>query len=906
MDSDMHIENEKSKKEQELEKYGVWVKSGPKDISEETEDTLDKETSFAESPLDQTSLDGNDSFSFDTLSEEQYAFDDTEDSPTSESAEQNFSETESNDFSMDDIQLDSSVFETQTEEADEFDGFSFPQEDPTFEDAIMNEETTEFDETETNEDSFSFSETTEDNIDASSAMPEIDSAIFEMDEPIFDEPETEPTGVFDDENLNTDTMHQIISNEEAVTDSLEDKSEEKSLLEKIALELSSLHSEFTSLKNEIESLKKDGVTLSASESESAINEAEESPIVQETENTGFYSTELEDESIALSGSELDNIIETAQFSEEEPVFNESIVEEEDKQTEETESEDTTESFETDSFDIQFDDGETIDFSDDMSEEAMTEPEPTNEESEPTDEQASTEIQPEEDDLCDIQFDDEPTIEQENDESGFFASDIEDESVALSGSELDDVLASANFSEEETESEETGFFSSDIEDESVALSGQELDNVLASTENNEETDDTNESGFFASDIEEESVALSGHELDDVLASANFSEEEPQDTMQNVSIDDDFSIDETEESVEEESTLDIDDIIEPDVSFSLSDTEEEDKLEDNASSAIEPEIFSTSDTKLEFENENLEEPELDNIQLPDTEDDFGDEIDIGLGDDIFVEADSAEDPIEPDFSHTNSAVSAEEESIVAEESIAEDGEEDSPFSFDDEIGFSTDTAVNEPSPTLSEDEFTDDQISIEDSLDDINMETEQEPEITEDVISYLQEEVPFNQLDDIKDEETDCDTPTETVFDSNQWDNDFVPSTLSDSDTDLNLDLNSEESNIILEEDEVTDSDNIEFSEEDSIEEEAADAFDEIIGDEEPHESLLQNASAVNEQLSKGIDFSQGVPQDLKFEIKSVLSYMDQLLESLPEDKITEFAQSEHFETYKKLFKELGLS
>ena len=47
-------------------------------------------------------------------------------------------------------------------------------------------------------------------------------------------------------------------------------------------------------------------------------------------------------------------------------------------------------------------------------------------------------------------------------------------------------------------------------------------------------------------------------------------------------------------------------------------------------------------------------------------------------------------------------------------------------------------------------------------------------------------------------------------------------------------------------------------------------------------------------------------DLKQEIKSVLSYMDQLLENLPEDKIAEFAQSEQFEAYKKLFKELGLA
>lgn len=50
----------------------------------------------------------------------------------------------------------------------------------------------------------------------------------------------------------------------------------------------------------------------------------------------------------------------------------------------------------------------------------------------------------------------------------------------------------------------------------------------------------------------------------------------------------------------------------------------------------------------------------------------------------------------------------------------------------------------------------------------------------------------------------------------------------------------------------------------------------------------------------------LPIELKDEIKSVLSYMDQLLESLPEEKIEEFAKSEHFEIYKKLFEELGIS
>lgn len=45
--------------------------------------------------------------------------------------------------------------------------------------------------------------------------------------------------------------------------------------------------------------------------------------------------------------------------------------------------------------------------------------------------------------------------------------------------------------------------------------------------------------------------------------------------------------------------------------------------------------------------------------------------------------------------------------------------------------------------------------------------------------------------------------------------------------------------------------------------------------------------------------------LKDELKAVLQYMDKLLASLPDDKIQEFAESEHFEVYKRLFEELGL-
>ena len=60
------------------------------------------------------------------------------------------------------------------------------------------------------------------------------------------------------------------------------------------------------------------------------------------------------------------------------------------------------------------------------------------------------------------------------------------------------------------------------------------------------------------------------------------------------------------------------------------------------------------------------------------------------------------------------------------------------------------------------------------------------------------------------------------------------------------------------------------------------------------------------LTSGEENKADIPDDLKNDVKSVLLYMDQLLENLPEEKIMEFAKSEQFTTYKKLFSELGLS
>jgi hypothetical protein len=73
------------------------------------------------------------------------------------------------------------------------------------------------------------------------------------------------------------------------------------------------------------------------------------------------------------------------------------------------------------------------------------------------------------------------------------------------------------------------------------------------------------------------------------------------------------------------------------------------------------------------------------------------------------------------------------------------------------------------------------------------------------------------------------------------------------------------------------------------------------DDEPEDSI--EASMPAGDISSGEE--SGISATFKGELRNVLSYMDHLLESLPEEKIEEFAKSEYFDTYKKIFKDLGL-
>ncbi len=168
---------------------------------------------------------------------------------------------------------------------------------------------------------------------------------------------------------------------------------------------------------------------------------------------------------------------------------------------------------------------------------------------------------------------------------------------------------------------------------------------------------------------------------------------------------------------------------------------------------------------------------------------------------------------------------------------------------------------------------DDLVVDSSSTDLMAENNDEPlEIKDDVFEELAEELP--DLSEISEEGVDTELNEENIVDANKsFDDIFAPDpSIDESLTAGNIDYLSNDENANL------------GDETGTMEAESADSF---------------AGSSVKESESS-------IPDELQTEIKSVLSYMDQLLENLPEEKIAEFAQSEQFETYKKLFKELGLS
>jgi len=140
---------------------------------------------------------------------------------------------------------------------------------------------------------------------------------------------------------------------------------------------------------------------------------------------------------------------------------------------------------------------------------------------------------------------------EGDKSGFF-SEEDDETIALTGDEMDNILSTSDESstndtslvdtpqEDKNKNIEIKTMANILgedEDETIALTGDEMNNILNTADFTEEagTDETSKDNL--GEYDDETIALTGDEMDNILNTADFVEE----TGKEESIDNSLSAD-----------------------------------------------------------------------------------------------------------------------------------------------------------------------------------------------------------------------------------------------------------------------------------------------------------------------------------------------------------------------------
>jgi hypothetical protein len=448
-------------------------------------------------------------------------------------------------------------------------------------------------------------------------------------------------------------------------------------------------------------------------------------------------------------------------------------------------------------------------------------------------------------------------------------------------------------EDKGEAQKKGFFDEE-EDEKIALTGDELDNILNTA-----------------DFTEEAGADATEELPGVYPSAETGDLMPSDATQVIeesaltdllSDQDDIIAAEPEAEVQEEAP--------PLLEFETEDDEnagEDDIVIDLDFDSIDPEALS---------KESPQEPE----PSPDSPDEEialdAEEFDISLDAPGEPEAALVPDETEelrllreegakpmtppPDDTRYLDEEGTEEAALdisLDEFSLEEPGtEEPAPeeSGFDENLLDLSNAVIEEPDLSGGITEIP----LQEPSLDDFSLDENAEEEADDIVIDLDFEDIPTEGFPGDKPEETGEEPEP-------------IPGEDETISLDIPEDISVPESSLSEEEDfapVIPEGFAVEPPLEDDIEEDVLsegdiDTLEKSSQALDITEPAGEDAPAIEPVLSD--DDGLNIPNNIKQELKTVLSYMDQLLESLPEDKIEEFAKSEYFDTYKKLFKELGL-
>ena len=267
--------------------------------------------------------------------------------------------------------------------------------------------------------------------------------------------------------------------------------------------------------------------------------------------------------------------------------------------------------------------------------------------------------------------------------------------------------------------------------------------------------------------------------------------------------------------------------------------------------------SDDLSFDFnKDENLSEPNLDDIEISeeDFDDDLPEEITISKDEDILVESSSSDfmDSVQDSTENYQT-----EEAMAVEENVIDEATD----SF----------AVDTPTETFESDNFS--------TVDNV---FEEEPSIEETPV-----EEPETPAEDDMFVNTDSFDDADKTLDETAFDETLVEDPVDSIET--------EETAVSMDEVEPQPQHESNF------------AYNDFVSHEEENNRLTDsNIDYLTTEEKEAAQPEENSNAELKKDIKSVLLYMDQLLENLPEEKIVEFAKSEEFTTYKKLFSELGLS
>lgn len=379
-----------------------------------------------------------------------------------------------------------------------------------------------------------------------------------------------------------------------------------------------------------------------------------------------------------------------------------------------------------------------------------------------------------------------------------------------------------------------------------------DNILNDVTESDKT------GFFNDDDGDETIALTGDELNNILITADFTEEN------------------TEKEYEIPETLD-------EINDTFFDDEPEDKNQAEEDKDEDDEVFADEDLLSAVQPEHIN--------------DLTDDISF-LDEDLDLRIEEAESEEKTDTPFDTDDTSFDTVDTIEEKSDNEEKEDI--LQIED---FISDVIADEP---VLEEEILD--TSEEQSSD------EEEGNTIEDFDLKITElELPDGQSIPLGDEYSDFEAITDNIEEGHDEASDFA---------DLKFDENLEQEETLtsdeLQTDEIVWEDNSasaaaeeesNLSQYDNVSEIMMDNHADSVFSAEELDQAAQDIprldldeSAAEEQKIQ----TETLPIHLKDEIKSVLTYMDQLLESLPEEKIEEFAKSEYFDTYKRLFDELGIS